>query len=129
VPLIALPAGGVLLLIGVGSSNAYAAVIALALSYAFVELTEGSYWGTAMTVGRGNTMTVGGIMNTGGNLGGIIGIPIVGYLSGHQMWRTAFLIGTGLAIVSALAWLGIDTEIETHTMAPSPSPESARIAA
>jgi sugar phosphate permease len=127
VPVIALPAGGVLLLIGVGSSNAYAAVIALALSYAFVELTEGSYWGTAMTVGRGNTMTVGGIMNTGGNLGGIIGIPIVGYLSGHQMWRTAFLIGTGLAIVSALAWLGIDTEERTHTMAPSP--ETTRIAA
>jgi len=129
VPLVALPAGGVLLLIGVGASNAYAAVIALALSYAFVELTEGSYWGTAMTVGRGNTMTVGGIMNTGGNLGGIIGIPIVGYLSGHQMWRAAFLIGTGLAVISALAWLGINTEEDNRIMAPSPAPESIRIAA
>jgi ACS family glucarate transporter-like MFS transporter len=129
VPLLALPAGGVLLFLGVSSSNAYAAVTALALSFAFVELTEGSFWGAAMAVGRGNTMVVGGIMNTGGNLGGIIGIPIVAYLSGHQMWRAAFLIGAGLAIVSALAWLGIDTEEKTNNMTPSPPSGTGQIAA
>jgi ACS family glucarate transporter-like MFS transporter len=112
VPMAAMPAGGMLLLIGVGASNAYVAVTALALSYAFVELTEGSFWGTAMAVGRGNTMTAGGVMNTGGNLGGIIGIPIVAYLSGHQMWHTAFAIGAALAILSALAWFAIEIEEE-----------------
>jgi hypothetical protein len=43
-------------------------------------------------------------------LGGIIGIPIVGYFSGLHAWNTAFFIGVGFAIVSALAWLGIRVE-------------------
>ena len=129
VPLVALPAGGILLLIGVNAANAYVAVLALALSYACVELTEGSFWGAAMAVGRGNTMAVGGVMNTGGNLGGIIGIPIVAYLSGHQMWTAAFLIGTGLAVLSAVAWLGIDTEEKANMMALSPAADTTGIAA
>ena len=54
-----------------------------------------------MMVGAGDTMAVCGIMNTGGNLGGIIGIPIVGYFSGLHAWNTAFFIGAGFAVVSA----------------------------
>jgi ACS family glucarate transporter-like MFS transporter len=73
-----------------------------------VELTEGAYWGSAMTVGRGDTMAVCGFMNTGGNLGGIIALPIVGYFAEQHAWHTAFFIGVGFAIVSALAWLGIE---------------------
>jgi MFS family permease len=110
VPLAALPAAGVLLLVAVSATNAYLAVFVLALCFGCVELTEGAYWGAAMTVGRGDTMAVSGFMNTGGNLGGIIGTPIVGYLSGHHMWRTAFVIGTGFAFASAIAWLGIRAE-------------------
>jgi ACS family glucarate transporter-like MFS transporter len=106
-PLAALLAGGLLLLVAVNASNPYLAVAALSSCFGAVELTEGAFWGAGMTVGRGDTMAVCGIMNTGGNLGGIIGIPIVGYFSGLHSWNTAFFIGVGFAIVSALAWLGI----------------------
>ncbi len=108
VPLVALPAAGLLLLIAVGCANAYLAVAILALCYGCVELTEGAFWSAAMRIGRGDSMAVCGFMNTGGNLGGIIGIPIVAYLSGHQHWYAAFWIGTAFAFVSAIAWLGID---------------------
>jgi predicted MFS family arabinose efflux permease len=47
-------------------------------------------------------------MNTGGNLGGIVGIPIVAYLSGEHAWHAAFLIGAVCAVASAAAWLAID---------------------
>jgi predicted MFS family arabinose efflux permease len=43
-------------------------------------------------------------------LGGIIGIPIVAYFSGKHLWRTAFVIGAGCALLSALAWLAIDVD-------------------
>ena len=72
-----------------------------------------------MAVGRGDTMAVCGIMNTGGNLGGIIGIPIVGYFSGLHSWNMAFFIGVGFAIVSALAWLGIRVDETTPQPAPT----------
>jgi len=107
VPLLALPLAGLLLLGAVHSVNPYWAVLALALCYLTIELTEAAYWSSAMTIGGSDTMTVSGFMNTGGNLGGIIGIPIVGYLSERRDWNMAFLLGTGFALVSAAAWLGI----------------------
>jgi ACS family glucarate transporter-like MFS transporter len=107
-PLVALPAAGALLLVTVHLSNAYGAVIALALCYGIVELTEGSYWGGTMFVARADTMTATGVLNTGGNVGGLIGIPIVAYLSGHGAWTAAFVIGTLFALVGAACWLGID---------------------
>jgi MFS transporter, ACS family, glucarate transporter len=108
VPLVALPAAGALLLVTVYAGNPYAAVVSLALCYGIVELTEGSYWATTMFVARADTMSATGILNTGGNVGGLIGIPIVAYLSGHGAWTSAFVIGTLFAILGAAAWLGID---------------------
>jgi len=107
VPLITMPVAAVLLLVSVAAANPYWAVAGLAFCFAAVELNEGAYWGAAMVVGRGDTMAVSGVMNTGGNLGGIIGIPIVAYLSGEHLWGAAFFIGAGFLVASALAWLGI----------------------
>jgi MFS transporter, ACS family, glucarate transporter len=125
VPLAALSSAALLLLIAVNASSAYAALAALTLCFGAVELTEGAYWGAGMTVGRGDTMAVCGFMNTGGNLGGIIASPTIGYLSDHHQWRTAFLIGIGFAVVSALCWLGVgvasDEEAPTGALAPQPS--------
>ena len=110
VPLIAMPIAGALLLISVHAANPYFAVAGLAACFAAVELNEGAYWGAAMTVGRGDTMAVSGVMNTGGNLGGIIGIPIVGYLSGEHLWHAAFVLGAVFSCVCAAAWLWIEVE-------------------
>jgi ACS family glucarate transporter-like MFS transporter len=109
-PLVAMVCAAALLLLAVNASNPYLAVAALASCFGAVELTEGAFWGAGMTVGRGDTMAVCGFMNTGGNLGGIIGIPIVAYFSGLHSWNTAFFVGMGFAVLSALAWLGIRVE-------------------
>ena len=110
VPMIALPLTGLLLLVTVNLGNAYAAVTTLALAYGVVELTEAAYWGGTMFVARADTMSATGVLNTGGNGGGLIGIPIVAYLSGHGHWTTAFVIGAAFSILGAVAWLGIDPE-------------------
>ena len=115
VPLIAMPAAGLLLLVVTHMSDAYVAVAVLALCYGTIELTEGSYWGCVMAVGGRDAMAVSGFMNTGGNLGGIIGIPIVAWLSGNHLWNTAFLLGVGFAVASAVCWLGIDAERPVFT--------------
>jgi ACS family glucarate transporter-like MFS transporter len=107
VPLIAMPAAALLLLIAIHASNAYLALGVLAACFGTIELTEGAFWGAAMNVGQADTMAVGGFMNTGGNAGGLIANPILGYLSGAHAWNTAFLIGIGFAVVSALCWLAI----------------------
>jgi ACS family glucarate transporter-like MFS transporter len=107
-PLVALPAAGALLLATVHLGNPYGAVVALALCYGVIELTEGSYWAATMFVARADTMSATGVLNTGGNIGGLIGIPIVAYLSGHGAWTAAFMLGTLFAGVGALCWMGVD---------------------
>lgn len=108
VPLVALPLVGVLLLIAVRTANAYVAVAALTACFGFVEINEAAYWAASMAVGRSDSMAVGGVLNTGGTVGGIIGIPIVAYLSGRGDWGAAFAIGSVCAVAAALLWLGID---------------------
>jgi ACS family glucarate transporter-like MFS transporter len=110
VPMVAMPIVGALLLISVNAANPYFAVAGLATCFAAVELNEGAYWGAAMNVGRGDTMAVSGVMNTGGNLGGIIGIPIVGWLSGEHLWHAAFVLGAAFSAACALAWFWIEVE-------------------
>jgi ACS family glucarate transporter-like MFS transporter len=108
VPFISLPAAGILLLIAIHAANPYFAVVALALCFAFVELNEGPYWAAVMHLARGDTMSASGLLNTGGNLGGLIATPIVAYLSGQHYWTAAFVVGSAFAFVSAAAWLLVD---------------------
>jgi ACS family glucarate transporter-like MFS transporter len=108
VPLFALPAAGLLLLVVVNLANAYLALAALTLAYLVVELTEAAYWGGVMVVARADCMSASGVLNTGGNLGGIIGIPIVAHLSGGGHWTAAFAFGTLFALIGTILWFGID---------------------
>jgi len=125
IPLLSLPVAGVLQFAAVDATNPYLAVVALALCFAAVELNEGPYWAAIMHVGRSDSMAAGGLLNTGGNLGGLICTPIVAYLSGHQAWTPAFLIGMGFAAVSAALWLVVDP---TRTAVPHPAPASVAAA-
>ncbi len=104
VGIVALPLAGLLLLVAISTGNPTLAVAALTAAYGAVELTEGPYWAAAMSAGGRNTMAIGGILNTGGNLGGVITTPIVGYLSGIGHWDFAFYIGAGFALAGTVAW-------------------------
>ena len=119
IPLLSLPAAGVLQFLAADAVNAYLAVAALALCYACVELNEGPYWAAIMHVARTDSMAASGILNTGGNVGGLIGIPIVGYLAQHHAWTSAFLLGTALALLSAAAWLFVDPQRSGARDAPA----------
>jgi MFS transporter, ACS family, glucarate transporter len=117
-PLLSLPAAGLLQFLAVDAANAYVAVAALALCFAAVELNEGPYWAAIMHVGRSDAMAASGLMNTGGNAGGLIATPIVAYLSGHHAWTEAFLIGTAFAVTSGALWLLVDPTRRVDTEAP-----------
>ena len=97
------------------------AVAALAVCYFCIEMNEGPYWAAAMHVARADSMAATGILNTGGNLGGVIATPIIAYLSGHNAWTSAFLTGTVLALVSAAAWLLVDPGREPGAAPPQPA--------
>lgn len=115
VPYIALPAAAALLLAAVNVDSAYVAVAALAFAFAAIELNEGPYWAATMQVARSDSAAATGLLNTGGNAGGLIGIPIVAYLSAQGEWNAAFETGAVLAIIAALTWIWVDaSDVMNH---------------
>jgi len=92
----------------VHAANGYLAVLALSLCYLAIELNEGPYWAAAMEVARGESMAATGLLNTGGNVAGFLGTPIVAYFSGQHAWQVPFVLGAVLALVSAALWLLVD---------------------
>ncbi|MBS0393103.1 MAG: MFS transporter [Proteobacteria bacterium] len=110
VPLVFLPLAGLLLLLVTHVASAAAAVAGLTLAFFATEITEGPYWAATMRAARADSMAATGVLNTGGNVGGVIGIPIVAYLSGQQNWNAAFATGTVFALVAAGLWLLVDPD-------------------
>jgi hypothetical protein len=73
-----------------------------------VELNEGNYWGVAMRLAPSDSMAATAALNTGGNLGGVIGTFIVATLSAEGRWDLVFTTGVVTSLVAALLWLTIN---------------------
>ena len=110
VPLLALPVAGILLLVTLRVATPYAAVATLAAAFFMVEITEGAYGAAVMQVARTDVAAAFGVLNTGGNVGGIIAQPIMGFLTNGGAWGVAFMSGTVFALIAAALWLVIDPE-------------------
>ena len=112
-PLIALPLVALMLFIIMdmpASAPVGLAVAALAACFGFAQMTEAPQWGASFWVAPGQASAATGALNCGGNIGGIIGTVLVGYLRSNYGWSTAFATGMGFALASAAVWLMIDTE-------------------
>lgn len=92
---------GVLLIVGSVTSSAYLAVTMLALCFLFNQLTEGAYWATSMAIGRRYAGTAGGVLNTGGNLMGILNSMLVPAAAALFGWTFAMALGGIFALLGA----------------------------
>ena len=97
----------VLLFAGARAESPYWAVGLLSLCFAFTQFTEGAYWSGATFVAGPHTAAATGILNTGGNLGGVISTPLMPVLVGAFGWLPALSTGSVFALVGALAWFWI----------------------
>ena len=96
---------GLLFAIGTQSDSIGLVVGTLALSFFFNQMTEGAFWAAAISIGGRRAGTACGIMNTGGNLTGVIVGLLVPFTIGLYGWEAAMLTGTAFAFLSATLWL------------------------
>ena len=96
-----------LLVLGAGTDNSEAAVAYLALATAFVLSVEGPFWATMMEVAGARSGTAGGVLNCGGNIGGVISPALTPILAAYMGWKNALYVAAALALVGAGLWLGI----------------------
>ena len=76
------------LIFGSITENPYLAVLSLSLCYGFIELTEGPFWSAIGFVSK-KPQAAGGILNTGGNLGGVLATPLIPILANQFGWVIA----------------------------------------
>src|SRR5439155_7504061 len=107
VPMLALVAASGLLLLGVQVEDPYAAVVLLAICEGLVMSVEGPFWATMIEVAGEDAGAAGGILNTGGNLGGALSASLTPLIAIPFGWDVAFAVAAGLSAVGGLLWLWI----------------------
>lgn len=105
IPLISLPLGAVMLFCTPLFGNVYVAVAALTLAFFAMEINEGPYWAGTMSVARADTGAATGVLNTGGNMGGVLCQPVVAALAATGNWTHVWVSGAAFALLAAGLWL------------------------
>ena len=113
VPMIGMGMSGILISIGAHTSSGTIAAITLAFATAFVLCVEGPFWAMMTRIAGARSGTAGGIMNMGSNLGGLLSPMLTPWIAVYVGWEFALHIAAGLAILSAVLWLGIGPGRET----------------
>jgi ACS family glucarate transporter-like MFS transporter len=106
-PMLALVSAGGLLVGGVQIQDPYAAIVLLTICEGLVMSVEGPFWASMIEVAGEDAGTAGGILNTGGNIGGTLSASLTPLLANPFGWEVAFGVAAGLSVLGGLLWLWI----------------------
>ena len=107
-PMLALVLAGSLLIWGAQVEDPYAAVVLLTICEGLVMSVEGPFWASMIEVAGEDAGSAGGILNTGGNVGGTLSASITPLIAKPLGWDAAFGVAAGLSALGALLWLWIN---------------------
>lgn len=93
-------------------ADARVASLVLAAGSGALYLAQSAFWTLSADLGRASAGSVAGVMNMGGQLGGVVVASLTPVLAAHFGWSTSFLFTAGMALLGALAWLFIDPDAE-----------------
>ncbi len=97
----------IFLVIGARVENGYLGSAILALSIGLILGVEGPYWATATEISREATGFTGGLLNTGGNLGGVISPILTPLMAKRVGWVHALDLTSLVALAAAGMWLWV----------------------
>jgi ACS family glucarate transporter-like MFS transporter len=98
------------LVLGTQASSAPVACLVLAGGAGSLYLGQSSYWSVTAGIAGRSAGSVSGIMNMGGQFGGVVTASLTPWVAAHYGWTTSFLVAAGLALCGSLAWLLVDPE-------------------
>ena len=97
-----------LLYAGAGADGTVTTVAFLALALGLASSCEGVFWGSAIDLGGKRVGAAGGILNTGGNLGGILSPIVTPFLAQRLGWTWSLHFASVVVFAGVLAWFFID---------------------
>jgi MFS transporter, ACS family, glucarate transporter len=113
---IAYALGGVFLLAAVACTPGRTgmAYTFLCLSSFVKDFGMAASWSTTIDIGQRYSGTVGGFMNTVGNLGQVVSVPVVAWLAtlagtpGRPIWKVSLYFYAAMFFVASICWLFVD---------------------
>jgi MFS family permease len=98
----------VLLYAGVNAREIHMAVALMCLALGCSAISDVTFWAAAITVGGQEVGATCGILNAGGNIGGLLS-PIASPLIAASLgWPAALYFGSAMAGIGLVTWLGVD---------------------
>jgi ACS family glucarate transporter-like MFS transporter len=97
----------VLLYVGSSGLDIVPTVVLLSLAVGCGAAAEGPFWATAIETGGENAGVAGGIMNSGGNVGGILSPTLTPIIAAYFGWEASLHFASLLVALSVLIWFFI----------------------
>ena len=98
----------VLLFLGAGGYGVVTTVALLSLALGFATCSEGPFWAVAIEISGEHTGAACGILNTGGNLGGMLAPVLTPMIAARFGWAGGLYFGSLMVLIGMLTWLLVD---------------------
>ena len=108
VPATGLTLSALLLLAGTGQTDVGWVVLSFSLALAAAGLCEGPFWTAASAIGGRRGGSAAAILNTGGNIGGLLAPEITPLVSARLGWPTGLGLAAVLSLCAAMLWVWIN---------------------
>jgi MFS family permease len=108
VPVAGFVGSAVVLVAGLMTSHATLTLLCFIAAMIALGMIEGPSWTTAVELGGRRGGTAAGLMNTGGNAGGLLAPVVTPQLSLWFGWQVGMGLAGLVALVGAVLWFGID---------------------
>lgn len=106
----ALLLAAIFLFLGASVTAPLPAILCLSLAVGFLMSTEGPFWSTTAEAAWPHAGTAGGVMNTAGNLAGVISTALAPVLVRQIGWVATFALCAALLVIAGLIWLFVRVE-------------------
>ena len=97
----------------------YATVAFLSLAMGFASSSEGPYWATTIEISGDQVGAACGILNTGGNLGGLLAPVLTPMIAAKFGWAGGLYFASFLVTIGMLTWLMVDPARKISTAMPT----------
>ena len=105
--MVGLTLGALLLCIAINMTGTLPTVVLLSLSFGFASCSDGPYWACAVDLGGRQVGAACGILNTGGNLGGLAPL-VTPFIASHASWSWGLYFASMILMGAVLTWFFID---------------------
>jgi ACS family glucarate transporter-like MFS transporter len=124
VPILGMLASAALLFAATQAREPTVVVSRLFMAHAAIGLCEAPTWVAGLEIGGDNCGTSAAIVNTGGNLGGLLAPVVTVYVAQQYGWNAGFFVASLACLAGVVLWLGIRLEHPDSQMKQDRQPSS-----